>query len=915
MKPLLKYALPHLVAIGVFILFAGFYFTPVWKGMQLKQDDVEKYQGASKEITDFRLMNEEEPLWTNSMFGGMPTYQISTEHSGNWIAKIGSVLRLGLPAPVGIVFVALLGFYILGLCLRVNPYIALVGALACGFASFNFLYLGAGHLTKVISVSYMAPTLGGLLLATRGKWLLGSVVFSLFLALNISANHFQITYYLFIMLGVIAFAEAIRLLWEKKTKDLLLASGALVVATCLAVLPSMGNLLTTYEYSKYSTRGDSEITALPKGQKQEKKAKSGLDKDYILEYNFGPGEYLSLLIPNAKGGANGYIGNDEKAMESLEESPMSNQIAQSSHYWGGQGFSGGAIYVGAVAVFLFIVGLFLVNDTLRFPLIALSLLCVLLSSKTGSVNLWFIDHFPLYNKFRDTKMILVMMQVLVPLMGILLLDKLWKKQPLIGSFKYQAIVLGGAVLLGLVLFAAPEVSGNFLTQEEVKMLNESQKQGATADQIAQYRNELISVRKGIFKADAGRTLWFFILAASVLFLFITDKINRAICLGALGVFIAFDQFAVDKRYLSDTDASGREKFVDKEEQQITFTPDVADLSILEKESTSANGFAQTKAKMLATYEKELQYPQELRSPLAGFAALQLNSDYRVLTFDNPIAETRTSFFHKSIGGYHGAKMKRYQQLVDFYILNEISEVQNALITSAVNSDTSGALIKKANELKDPQQRSQFFNQLLASRDFNTTKLTAKIPILNMLNTKYFMTSANQPAFSNSEALGNAWFVNEVKLVSSANDELTGLGTLNTKKQAIVDQKSSPLKLATSYQTDSNDVVKLKRYATNKLVYESQSDKPGFAVFSEIYYPEGWKCFIDSKEVPYTRVNFVLRGLPIPQGKHTIEWRFEPPSYLTGNKLSMVGSIALLLAFFWVFGYEWKKNQGAMQSEA
>jgi len=459
------------------------------------------------------------------------------------------------------------------------------------------------------------------------------------------------------------------------------------------------------------------------------------------------------------------------------------------------------------------------------------------------------------------------------------------------------------------------LSGNFITQDEVKMLAESKNKLASAEQIAQYRNELIQVRKGIYQADAGRTLWFFILAGAAIFLFISDKLNRWICLGALGVFIAYDQFTVDKRYLSDTDAGGREKFVDKEEQQIAFTPDLADLSILEKESSSANGFAQTKAKMLAAYEKEQQYPQELRTPLAGFAALQLNSDYRVLTFDNPIAETRTSFFHKSIGGYHGAKMKRYQQLVDFYLSNEISEVQNALITSAVNSDTSGALIKQVNELKDETQRSQFFSQLIASRDFNKTKLSAKTPILNMLNTRYFITSSNQPAFSNAEALGNAWFVNEVKCVNSANDEITGLGTLNTKTQAILNQKTSNIKPAKSYQTDSNDVVKLKRYATKKLVYESQSDKPGFAVFSEIYYPEGWKCFIDNKEVPYTRVNFVLRGLEIPQGKHTIEWRFEPPSYLTGNNLSMFGSIALLLAFFGVFGYEWKKSQGHIQDEA
>ncbi|NBN98578.1 MAG: hypothetical protein EBV19_04965, partial [Flavobacteriia bacterium] len=385
-----KALLPHAIAIGVFILMSSIYFSPVWNGRQVKQADVSKYQGAAKEITDYRLLNNDEALWTNSMFGGMPAYQISTEHQGNWIAKVGSMLRLGLPAPVGILFVSFLGFYILALCMRISPYIALVGALASGFASFNLLYIGAGHITKVIAVSYMAPTLGGMLLAFRGKWLLGGAVFALFLALNISANHLQITYYLFIMLGVVALAEAIRLIVAKQFKELLKVVGVLGVSTILSVLPSASNLMTTYEYAKYSTRGDSEISIASEGTKAQGKAKSGLEKDYILEYNYGPGEFLSLMIPNAKGGSAYLLGMDESAMSSIEDSEFAEGVGKSNHYWGEQAFSGGAIYIGAVAGFLFILGLFLVKDSLRFPFFALALLCILLSSKTGEINLWFI---------------------------------------------------------------------------------------------------------------------------------------------------------------------------------------------------------------------------------------------------------------------------------------------------------------------------------------------------------------------------------------------------------------------------------------------------------------------------------------------------------------------------------------------
>lgn len=903
-----KALLPHAIAIAVFILMSSIYFSPVWNGRQIKQADVSKYQGAAKEITDYRLLNNDEALWTNSMFGGMPAYQISTEHQGNWIAKVGSMLRLGLPAPVGILFVSFLGFYILALCMRISPYIALVGALASGFASFNLLYIGAGHVTKVIAVSYMAPTLGGMLLAFRGKWLLGGAVFALFLALNISANHLQITYYLFIMLGVVAVAEAIRLIVAKQFKDLLKVVGVLGVSTVLSVLPSASNLMTTYEYAKYSTRGDSEISIASEGAKAQGKAKSGLEKDYILEYNYGPGEFLSLMIPNAKGGSAYLLGMDEFAMASIEDSEFAEGVGRSNHYWGEQAFSGGAIYIGAVAGFLFILGLFLVKDSLRFPFFALALLCILLSSKTGDLNLWFIDHFPMYNKFRDTKMILVIMQVIVPLMGMLLLDKLVKKEALEGTQIYRLSVVGTGTFLMISLFLVPSLSGSFISKGEEKMFQEAKAQ--QGEQVSAYKKTLIEARQSVYRSDAGRTAALCLLSAGLVVVLLMMKFNPWIAVGVFGVLIAGDQIGIGRRYLSENNVTGEDNYVDKAELAQPYAPSNADLAILAKERSKVPQFNAAKERFKGLFEEKDMYSEENREVMAEFSALQLGSNYRVITSNNPFNETNTSFFHKSIGGYHGAKIKRYQQVVEFYLNKELSSYQNELFKFALTSDSTGSLIQQWNGIKDPNQQGEFVNRVLEATDFSKASVSVSSPVLDMMNAQYLITGAGNAPYFNTHANGNAWFVNELVPVGSANDALQGLGKINTRRQAIWEKTDGKVAPAKAYLTDSNDRIQMTKYATKEIQYTSQSAHKGFAVFSEIYYPDGWKCYIDGKEVPYTRVNFILRGVEITAGKHQIAWRFEPESYLKGSTYSMIGSLVLLLGFLGITGLElrnWRKS--------
>lgn len=910
MKIDVKAIIPHAVALLVFVVFSAGYFHPViFDGKQLKQSDVKQYQGAAKEITDYRTVNGEEALWTNGMFSGMPAYQISVVHHGNLMNQVATVLRLGLTAPVGVMFVTMLGFYILGMCLRINPWIAAIGAIAFGFASFNILYLGAGHITKVNAVSFMAPTLGGLLLATRGKWLWGSVVFAFFLSLNISANHLQITYYLFILLGVIALGEGIRLIVEKKYIDLAKIVGALVVATGLAILPSASNLMTTYEYSKYSTRGDSDITVAPKGTDKAAKAKSGLDKSYILEYNFGPMEALSLFIPNAKGGAGGYIGNNESAMESIEDPTYYDQIAQSNHYWGGQLFSGGAIYVGAVAFFLFLVGLFLVKDTLRFPVLALSLLCVLLASKTGGLNFWFIDHFPMYNKFRDSKMILVILQLLIPMMAVLLLDRLWKSEELQGTRKFHFGVLGGVVALGFVLYAMPSISGDFITTEELKQFSDYAKQSKDPSQLTMIeglKGELKNVRQAIYKADAGRTLLFFI-GTGVAILLAFYKVNRWVWLGLIGVFVAVDEINVDLRYLNadpiEEMSEELAKYEDRSAGQIPYMPEKSDAFILTKEAGLLPSYNSLVKEVRAAYDQEGLYadqPTELIEMMAGFTALQLHSNYRVFTFENPFNETMTSYFHKSIGGYHGAKVKRYQQLVDFYIQDEMQKANGAI--SAVKM---AKLQTYARTMEIPQDKAK---EIFDTISVAGGQLSDTCQILNMLNAKYVVLTRTDEPMINPHANGNVWFVNQVAKVNSANEELLGLGKINTKNQAIVDVSHANIPVSSTYATDSSDVIAMTKYATKEITYQSNASHKGFAVFSEIYYPEGWVCTIDGKEVSYTRVNYVLRGLEIPAGKHQIVWKFQPSSFIAGTTYSMIGSLMLILAFLGVGAIQLRKKE-------
>ena len=910
-----KALIPHVVAIAVFIGLASIYFSPLFEGNALRQSDVKQFQGMAKEIVDYRLMNEgKEPLWTNSMFGGMPAYQISVTHDSNVLIYVDRMMKLGLPTPVGILFVAMLGFYIFALCLRVNPWLGILGAIAFGFSTINILYIAGGHITKVNAIIYMAPALGGMILAFRGKWLLGSGIFALFLGLNVTANHLQMTYYLAFLLAAVAIGESIRLLIQKEVITLGKTIGALALATVIGILPSASNLLTTLEYSEYTTRGTTDLTIKPKNPTNVQE-KEGLNKNYILEYNFGPGEFLSILAPNAKGERGEYLGNDEAAMENVD-SQYAQQIAQMNRYWGGQSFTGGAFYFGAFMIAFFLLGLILLKDNLKWPFLAISILAILLASNDpGGINDFFINKFPMYNKFRDSKMILVLLQVMVPALGVLFLDRFFKKEGIIGDKKIWLYATGGVTFLIAILYIIPTLSGSFISAEEVKMFAQAAK-SPDPNQITfvnGLKGELINTRIGLYKGDIGRALFLVILACGIVLASVYTKMSYLVFTGIAIAIVAFDNISISKRYLNNEEEGGVYKSYEPIDAAAFPTlPALADNRILASEMESVPSFGSKVSELQSKMVESIQYKQitdeQTRRAIAAFGVLNLNTDYRVLSFSNPFAETTTSYFHKSIGGYHGAKLKRYQEIADFYIFDELNRINREIgMAKNVKLQAYGMTGIVTNE-----NAKQIFDTI----QIDEIAVTDSNAVLNMLNTKYLIVDRTKNPVKNTNTNGAAWFVGTVKLVNSSNDEMKALEGLNSKNEAIFNTKDFPsISMKKVYSKDSNATIKLTSYGTDILKYTSNSKTELPAIFSEVYYPEGWNCYVDGKQIETFRANYILRGAIIPAGKHAIEWKFEPESYTKGSTYASIFSILTLLLFFGVTGLELKNQLSSSKKES
>jgi len=846
---IIKRILPYIAAVALFVIITLAQFNPLFSGKAIKQYDISQHQGSSKEIVDFRKTYHEEPLWTNSMFGGMPAYQISTAYPGNWMSFIDKLIHLFMPHQAGYMFMYFLGFFILLLCLRIDPWLALVGSLAYGFSSYFYIIIEVGHNSKADAIGYLAPSLGGLVLLMQRKYLAGLSLTALFMALELNANHLQITYYGMILFGFVFLAYFIADLRAKQLKHFFIGLGVFGGAMVLAILPNAGSLLCTYEYGQYSTRGKTELSIDATGKPNTVNVTSGLDKAYALDYSSGISETFAFLIPNFKGGqSTARISSHPDALEKVEPQ-MREMTGQFGSYFGPQDFTAGPVYIGAIIILLAFLALFVVDHTLKWPLVATTVLAVILAwgKFFPGPSSFFLDYFPAYNKFRSVSIINILAEITLPLLAVLALDKLIKARNTLSEVslfgkKYtlkqilmvSVIVVGGFCLLCIL---TPGMVNTFTGSKEEAQIGAQLKQAGYPEQdvnqvLPSLMTNLSIARTAIFTSDAMRSLIFILIAAAALFLFIFKKLNVSILLPLLGVLILADLWPVAARYLN------KDSFVRRSEIAV-----------------------------------------QQASPADEQILADKTLNYRVINIAaSPFQDATTSYYHQSIGGYHGAKLKKYHELMEFHLFNEI-QIFNKGVSEAYGNDS---LMKN---------------------------LFLRLPVLNMLNTKYFIvpTRQDQVVITNNEHFGNAWFVKSLKVVPDADKEIMALSALTNRDACVVQQKNlAGFSTKETYSAEGS--ILLATYKPNDLVYKTEANAEQFAVFSEIFYPKGWNAYLDGKIVPHTCVNYLLRGMPIPAGKHTLEFKFEPKSYAIGNSIATFGSLLLLLSIavstFFMF---WKKK--------
>ena len=804
-----KSIIHHFISIFALIAVLLIYFYPTIQGKILVQDDITRSIATSKEARDFRADTGEEALWTNSQFGGMPTFQMNTEYPSNLMRYFEKGLKFYriLPDKTGLIFMLLLGFYFLLITLGVDKKISVIGAIAFGFSTFFIISLGVGHNSKLRSIGYIAPIIAGVLMTYKGKKLLGGAITAFTLALAINANHFQITYYLFLLLLVLASVYLFQAIQKKNTKDFFISSAILLLSALLSVGPNVSKLWTTYSYSGETMRGGkSELTV------HKEKSKGGLDIDYALKWSYGKMESLNLLMPNFYGGSstkelntssntykklvkNGV--NKRQAKKYIERMPM---------YWGEQQFTSGPTYLGAIILFLFLIGTFIIRGPTKWWIVIGSVLALMIA--WGSNLMWFnqlmFEYFPMFNKFRAPSMALTIVCFTAPLLAMLALNKMLTTENISkywDKIKLSFYILGGLCLL-FYLFGGSLFSFEGLSDDSLKQ------QGWPIDAI-------VSDRVNLLKSSAIRSLLLISLVFGLIWSYSKQKLSANLFIGIVGFLILADIWIVDKEYL------GADNFHKASAKEKSYLPSVADQQILKDN----------------------------------------DPNFRVFNLSvNPFTDALTSYHHKSVGGYHGAKLIRYQDMIDKHLSKQ------------------------------------------------------NMQVINMLNTKYLITqnkkTGQKQAQLNRTALGNAWFVNKILWAENADNEIDLLGDFNATNEVVIDSRYKDY--FTKEIEINSSTINLINYKPNHLTYKANvNNEHAFAVLSEIYY-EGsgndWQAYIDDNPVEHIRVNYLLRGMNIPNGEHIIEFKFSPPSYFVGEKISLVFSILVILLFFGALAVEFKPNR-------
>ncbi|MET3112895.1 hypothetical protein AAKU52_000614 [Pedobacter sp. CG_S7] len=817
----------HLAIIGFFVIICFAYFSPVMQGKGPAQSDVLQAKAMQKEIMDFKAKDGKGPLWTNQMFGGMPAYQIWVQYPMNGATHVISFIKTVLPDPVDVVLLYLIGAYLLFCVLKVNPFLAAVGAIAFAFTSYNFIIIAAGHSNKAMAIAFFAPILASVILALRGKYLLGASLFALFLALEIRSNHIQMTYYLFIALFIYVAVEAYDAFKEKRFSAYGRALSFLGIGAMLALMVNTSTLWTTYEYGLESNRGKSNLTT------DKAEENSGLSKEYAYGWSQGVGESFTFLIPNLYGGASGIDALTKpeshvyKALSALTGGDPTQAIQQLGgqiglqQYWGGKPFTSGPYYFGAIICFLFVFGLMIVRSRIKWWIQGTTILFMLLSfgSNFPLVSDIFFDYLPLYNKFRAVESILAVVGLMVPLLAILAVKEAaegtYGQQVLVKKLTISAGITGGFCLLVAIMptvfFSFTGANHGLMVDALAQMLQNNR---GEAMKIA---NALVSDRADLARADALRSLIFIAVGFALIWAYLTKKMNLQLAVVLLGLAVMIDMWQVDRRYLNNNN------FANKADLNNHFQPRDVDTFILADK----------------------------------------DPNFRVLDLTiNTFQDASASQFHKTIGGYHAAKLKRYQELID----NQL--------TKSINQD-----------------------------------------VLDMLNTKYIITQDQQNGSykmqRNSTAAGNAWFVQSVKFAKDADEEMKAISSFDPKKEAIIDERYKSL-LDTKKITSGGPTatIKLESYHPDHLVYSYSTPSDVIAVFSEVYYDKGWNMYVDKVKKSYFRADYVLRAAQLEAGNHTVEFKFEPQSYYTGEKVSLAGSILLVAALGFAFYRDRKKKKAA-----
>ena len=797
-------SIPHITAIILFLILPIIYFSPVLENKQLNQHDSQTYIGMSKEIVDYNKHHDDLALWTNSMFGGMPSYLVGLPMN-TAISALYDFTNLYHWRPISFIFLYFIGFYIALLLFGVTPWLSLLGALCFGFSSYNFIIIAAGHASKAIAIGYMAPIIAGFYYALKNNRWIGGATLGLFLALEIYSGHPQIAYYTFLILLIMGITELISAFKAKVLAEFFKTIAIIVVFAALAFAANTSRLWTTLEYGTFSMRGQSDLT----NDKANKT--TGLDRDYATSYSYGIGETLTLLIPNFNGGSSA-VGFSEdsqtgKILKSNNVPNASTVVKQLPGYWGGQPQTSGPVYFGSIVCFLFVLGLFLIKGPIRIWISVVTLLSIALAWGHNLMPLTdlFLDYFPGYNKFRTVTMILVIAGFTFPLYAILTLQKIVNKDIDRKTWlKSLAWSVGLTAGIALVFALIPGLAGSFSSPIDSQFPDWLQA-------------SLVADRQGLLQSDAVRSALFILISAGIIWALVAEKIkvNRALLI--LGALIVLDMWGVDKRYLNDS------SFVSDNEARNPIKATAADLSILKDKS----------------------------------------ADYRVLNMAvSTFNDVTTSYYHQSIGGYHGAKMRRYQELVDFHISKEMALIGQRL-----------------EKIKTQSAMDSLFLGLNA---------------LNMLNTKYLIYNPQAAPILNPHALGSVWLVGKYKLVENADQEIAALKLIDPTKEVVVDKKFGELLAGKSLNEDAQAKITLVEKSLNKMTYHYQGDGNQLAVFSAVYYPKGWHAFIDGKPADHFQANYLLRSMVLTKGNYDIVFKFEPTSFFKGHLISVWSSLLLLL---------------------